>query len=189
MSARVFVSVLCLFAGICSGTASKPPAPTISISVCIPATGVYDTSVPGSRSSSFFPGSRFHVVISNTSTNTVTLLGRRVALWVRFARLFQFSDTAGNRWIAKKVSKGWDHNFPHWWSLKPDRVRGDRRLFCRPEGLGWISPRADQEALHRDPQCRMRFRQTEMPRIMESGLVRSCLRQFRSISGTKNETA
>lgn len=118
MSARVFVSVLCLFTGICSGAVLEPPAPPISISVCIPATGAYETSGGGSRSLSFFPGSHFHVVISNTSTNTVRFWDEECS-WGYDALSFQFSDTAGNRWIAKKVSKGWDHNFPHWWSLKP----------------------------------------------------------------------
>lgn len=119
MNTRVFVSVLCLFTGICSGATPKPPVPPISISVCIPAIGLLDVGDDDYRPLSFFPGSHFHVLISNNSTNTVRFWDEECS-WGYDALSFQFSDSAGKRWIAKKVHKGaWDHNFPHWWSLKP----------------------------------------------------------------------
>jgi hypothetical protein len=111
-------SVLWLAAGFCLGADRQQPVPPISISVCIPATGALSTNRVDSRSLSFGPKAHFHVLISNTSTNSVRLWDEWCS-WGYGALSFQFDDKAGHRWDAKKVPTGWDNNFPRWWSFKP----------------------------------------------------------------------
>ena len=60
----------------------------------------------------------FHVIISNASDKQQRIW-REWCSWGYYALSFEITDQNGKKWIASKKPRGWDKNYPDFWTIEP----------------------------------------------------------------------
>jgi len=119
---RIGITICCLIAVLAVAVKSDQKKQADSLSVRIVPTGFREQ---GGRSITLWqPSQRFHVIISNTSEESVRLW-REWCSWGEQMLSFRVTDENGKVTLVKRVPREYTKNYPDWTTIPP----GDHMVF------------------------------------------------------------
>jgi len=113
---------LCIFGAVLASlSACRDSGSALSSRESVDSSLKVAISIPpsrGARTLHYVKGRHFHVTLTNTSSHEIQLW-REWCSWGYFALSFEVEDSDGKKWTIKRADRGWDKNYPDYFTLPP----------------------------------------------------------------------